>query len=476
MTGTMNSSRANGLSIEDRARIIREGLSMKAFVRPEPLCGSEPLMRELIAPDLGECRSVLIDTRNVLGVATPKSRRLMGRILRPFRRLAKLLTRPWWEHQTVFNTQTVDAINALTYHNHVTAVHVNVLVQKISTNLAGKFDEALDRMNRRVEQFARELHLEQRDLRAVIDTLSVSLEREIIEARAIRESLAEQQELNHLLSIELATTRDSLSVEQERVNEERTAREQDREAHGHELVEVEKKHELKLVSEVNRQMGFSGTIADHGLYFNPPINVEYHPEHPKVSTISERILEHIYVHRMLPAPPCKLLDLGCAESTNSLEMASLGFDVVGVDLRRLPLTHPKLEMVVANLADLPFPDESFDCVVSLSTIEHVGLGWYNKEEKGTSREQVMEEVYRVLRPGGKLIITVPFGKSGETPVHKVFSHKEFNKLLGQFRVTDQTFGIRKGETWTVTDDAELAGSQDSVERVSAVAMYVAEKE
>ncbi len=77
----------------------------------------------------------------------------------------------------------------------------------------------------------------------------------------------------------------------------------------------------------------------------------------------------------MPKPP-GVLDLGLAESTSSLEMACFGYDVVAVDLRNLPLEHPSLQVLRGDISHLPFEDASFDVVVSLSTIEHVGLDWY----------------------------------------------------------------------------------------------------
>src|SRR5262249_1057018 len=150
---------------------------------------------------------------------------------------------------------------------------------------------------------------------------------------------------------------------------------------------------------------------------------------PVVVAITERILEHIFVHTRLPRPPARVLDLGCAESTNSVEMASLGYEVVGVDLRDLPLRHSSFQMVRADIAHLPFPDESFAVAVSLSTIEHVGLDWYGQAPEGTNDHKVIAEVYRVLRPGGRLILTCPFGRAATTPVHRVLDRPALDALL-----------------------------------------------
>ena len=230
-----------------------------------------------------------------------------------------------------------------------------------------------------------------------------------------------------------------------------------------------------ILGRINRELGWQGKIAEAGLWFNPPVIVNLDKQGPHVAGITERILEHIYVHTHLPRPPARLLDLGCSESTNAIEMASLGFEVVGVDLRALPLSHPNFTMVQANLADMPFVDESFDLAVALSTIEHVGLGWYTEEERGSSDEHVVAEVHRLLKPGGRFILTTPFGRPTVTPVHRIYDRARLDQLLRAFRVVDRAYGMREGDAWFYTLDEGRAEQVDGTERVSAVCLMVLEK-
>jgi SAM-dependent methyltransferase len=226
--------------------------------------------------------------------------------------------------------------------------------------------------------------------------------------------------------------------------------------------------------DLNRELGNRGKLARAGLWFNPPVVVRFDKNEAHSIGISERILEHMFVHTRLPKPPAQVLDLGCSESVSALEMASFGFDVTGVDLRDLPLEHPSFRMVRADIAQLPFDAANFDVVVSLSTIEHVGLDWYGAEQKGTDMH-VAAEVQRVLRPGGLFLLTVPYGRAALTPLHRVYDRARLDELLRCFERVETMYGVRDGNCWTLTPDAAVADAADSTDRVSAVALVVARK-
>jgi ubiquinone/menaquinone biosynthesis C-methylase UbiE len=96
------------------------------------------------------------------------------------------------------------------------------------------------------------------------------------------------------------------------------------------------------------------------------------------------------------APGARVLDAGCGAGVPvATRLVDAGFMTVGMDfsIEQLRLARglaPQTELVQGDLANLPFPDSSFDAVVSFYAIIHVP-----RRDHAT----VFAEVRRVLRPG-----------------------------------------------------------------------------
>ncbi len=101
---------------------------------------------------------------------------------------------------------------------------------------------------------------------------------------------------------------------------------------------------------------------------------------------------------------CDVLDVACGEGYGSALLARTAHRVTGADIAQAAVDHARaryaaignLEFRQADCAALPFPDACFDAVVSFETIEHV-----------PAQEAFLDEVRRVLRPGGLFVLSCP---------------------------------------------------------------------
>jgi O-antigen chain-terminating methyltransferase len=110
----------------------------------------------------------------------------------------------------------------------------------------------------------------------------------------------------------------------------------------------------------------------------------------------------------------RVVDIGYANAAPAyLEalVAAAPSRVVGLDVIDAPVAG--MRSVVGDLRALPFPDESFDVVLCVSTIEHVGrdnrVYGVDDEQDESGIPQALREIRRVLAPGGRALLTVPTG-------------------------------------------------------------------
>ena len=87
-----------------------------------------------------------------------------------------------------------------------------------------------------------------------------------------------------------------------------------------------------------------------------------------------------------------LLDLGCGNQPYRGWYEPLVSTVTALDAAPLPGVD-----VVAMADDVPLPDASFDVILATEVLEHVN-----------DAEKAMSEIFRLLRPGGHVIATVPY--------------------------------------------------------------------
>jgi ubiquinone/menaquinone biosynthesis C-methylase UbiE len=102
-------------------------------------------------------------------------------------------------------------------------------------------------------------------------------------------------------------------------------------------------------------------------------------------------------------PGARVLDCPCGFGRHSIVLARAGYKVTGADRSQVLLDEVQrragdveLELVRADYRELPFADASFDAVLNLFT----ALGYVGKE----GDVQALTEFYRVLRPGGLLVV------------------------------------------------------------------------
>jgi SAM-dependent methyltransferase len=97
----------------------------------------------------------------------------------------------------------------------------------------------------------------------------------------------------------------------------------------------------------------------------------------------------------------RVLEIGCGTGCDLLQFARHGAEATGIDItpEHLRLARERVgqsaQVQEAEATDLPFPDGSFDYVYSHGVLHHI-----------KDARRAVEEVFRVLRPGGRFNVHV----------------------------------------------------------------------
>lgn len=98
--------------------------------------------------------------------------------------------------------------------------------------------------------------------------------------------------------------------------------------------------------------------------------------------------------------PGRVLDIGCGVGVFLLEMRKKHWETYGVEINekaaKLGRCKAGLNISTGNLVEASFPDNYFDYIRSNHSFEHM-----------VNPNEVLEEIYRILKSNGKLLIGVP---------------------------------------------------------------------
>lgn len=172
------------------------------------------------------------------------------------------------------------------------------------------------------------------------------------------------------------------------------------------------------------------------------------PENMKIT--NNLLLEHIARYQFsIPFAAGRVLDFASgsgygthiiAKSCKHKVKEIIGIDIEqeAIDYARAHYYHPLSSFQKEDVTDPALPDKlgQFDVILSFETIEHI------KEE-----ELFLTNIYHLLKPGGKLILSTPFGEGRGIPcgspyhVHQL-TVREFQDLFEPYSKTE--FFFQKG--------------------------------
>jgi len=102
--------------------------------------------------------------------------------------------------------------------------------------------------------------------------------------------------------------------------------------------------------------------------------------------------------------------------------------------------------IFSDAKKMNLDSDSFDAVVSLCTLEHIGLGRYGDEFDLDGDKKAFSEMRRVLKPGGHLIFTTTITQAEPViyfNIHKVYSYEMIESFCSGLTRIDEVYYSHK---------------------------------
>jgi len=205
--------------------------------------------------------------------------------------------------------------------------------------------------------------------------------------------------------------------------------------------------------------------------------------------LPERVVE-LLLARLLYQPGMKVLDVGHANGMEChramLRSLPCPRDLTGIDIAApaYDTSAYYTSSIRASIDATPFADGTFDLIWCISSLEHVGMDNSAYVEGRAAREATPEaalsEMVRVLRPGGSLLITVPYGRYEDHGWFRNFDELRLQKLLDPVRprigVTELYYEHTAAGGWSAADKRRLQsvryGDQDNAGAAALAALLL----
>lgn len=180
--------------------------------------------------------------------------------------------------------------------------------------------------------------------------------------------------------------------------------------------------------------------------------------------LDERVVEYPWFLSRVDNKTSKILDAGSILNYDYVlkhkHLRSKAITIVTLEPEPNCYWQNRISYVFGDLRQLDFKDNCFDEVVSLSTIEHIGMNnsIYSdneafKEKKNLDFLLAVSEFKRVTKPGGKVYISVPYGKYTDFGWYQQFTKEMIDQLIAAFAPSKlvETYYCYEAGGWSISD-------------------------
>ena len=196
---------------------------------------------------------------------------------------------------------------------------------------------------------------------------------------------------------------------------------------------------------------------------------------------SEQTLEYPLLYQAIEPGVKTILDFGSVENILPMVLCSLGYQVTGLDFLPYPFQHPNFRFIQHDIMTWGPKEDAFDMVISISTMEHVGLGYSGDPLQQDGGDKIAAgKLWKSLRKGGKLYVTLPAGKPHEQRGYRTYNEARIRQLFPNIERLRFFRKAGRFEPWAEEQDSSRIDSlsysnYDALYPTEAVAIIEARK-
>lgn len=170
------------------------------------------------------------------------------------------------------------------------------------------------------------------------------------------------------------------------------------------------------------------------------------------------------INRMFLDPPdssAELLEVGCGDGTRLHLLKKQGWTVTGQDVDQKAIAHAKrkygMAVALGPLAEIGFADNRFDAIIMNHVIEHI-----------LDPVQLLTECNRILKPGGRIVMTTPNVDS--------LGHRTFGRCWRGLEPPRHLHLFSPSSAWHVMKKTGFCGVEVSTSAVRATSFAIPSRE
>ncbi len=128
-------------------------------------------------------------------------------------------------------------------------------------------------------------------------------------------------------------------------------------------------------------------------------------------------------------------------SVTTMGIISQYIPVTMIDIRDVLIELENFKFINGSILDLPLEDGSIESLSSLCVIEHIGLGRFGDIIDPWGSEKAIEEIKRVVKPGGMILCSVPIDKENKIyfNAHRAFTRDYILSLFKECEVIEEKY-------------------------------------